>query len=398
MLTVAHLFVFLLPCILSHASVSMHNPFYCYAEDPIRPQIGMFATKSTYETNRGRHIDPNVSTCNPSKFWLLSRHGTRLPSRSDLGRIFEYNERLHRDIVSNYNKGRTSLCASDIALIRNWRFDPNITIEMEQYLTVAGWNELQGLAQRYQTAFPLLLPSNYSSNHYFFRTTDRQRTLASLRAFADGLFGYNGYEQVRFEDIPEPDFLLRPYDNCPLYDEVTDIPVEQNAFVEGPEYQEMVTQVSIKLGFHGSHSLRAVEVETLAAICKYEQIWDINSTSPLCASLSIANHQVLEYFEDLDYYYGVGYGYKNYRKLFENLNCHLMQDMLNFLQSNEPNDYTAKMFSTHSSVLQLILVTFGAFEDEVQLNRHNFAQQTMRLWKSSLIAPMGANLAVIRYE
>lgn len=399
MLLLSHfLFIISFIVISSDASVSMHNPFYCYTQDPIKPQIGMFGTKSTYETSRGRNIDPNVSTCTPTKFWLLSRHGTRLPSRSDLGRIFENNERLHREILSNYDKGKTSLCASDMELIRNWKFDPNITLDIEQYLTVAGWNELQGLGQRYQSAFPTLLSSNYSQNDYFFRTTDRQRTLASLRAFADGLFGYNGYEQVRFEDVPEEDYLLRPYDHCPLYDEVTDVPVEQNAFVEGPEYQEMISQVSAKLGFHGSHTLRAVEVETLITICRYEQIWDLNSTSPLCGAFSIANHQVLEYYEDLEYYYKVGFGYRNYRRLFENINCFLMQDMLNFFRSNEVGDHKARIFSTHSTILQLILVTLGVFEDEVQLTRHNFAQQTNRLWKSSLIAPMGTNLAVIQYE
>lgn len=391
------LFILLL-VVLSDASVSMHNSFYCYTQDPIKPQIGMFGTKSTYETNRGHNIDPNVSHCTPSKFWLLSRHGTRLPSASDLRVIFEHNERLHRDIVSNYEQGKTSLCASDMELIRNWRFDSNITIEIEQYLTVAGWNELQGLAQRYQAAFPTILSATYSPNDYFFRTTDRQRTLASLRGFADGLFGYNGYQLVRFEDVPSPDYLLRPYDNCPLYDDVVEVQVEQDAFVEGPEYQEMIAQVSAKLGFHGSHILRAVEVETLIRICRYEQIWDLNATSALCGAFSVANHQVLEYFEDLEYYYKVGFGYTDYRRLFENLNCNLMQDLLNFLQSNDANDHKARIFSTHSTILQLILVTLGVFEDEVQLTRHNFAQQTNRLWKSSLVAPMGTNLVVIRYE
>lgn len=209
---------FLIIC--TNANVSQHNPFYCFSQDPIRPQIGMFATKSTYETNRGQNIDASVSNCNPSKFWLLSRHGTRLPSKSDLGKIFEHNEKLHQGILKNYDAGRSSICASDISLIRNWRFDTNITIEIEQYLTVAGWNELKGLGERFQKAFPTILSNVYSSSDYFFRNTNRQRTLASLRAFADGLFGHNGFEQVLFEQIPDPDFLLRPHDNCPLYDEI----------------------------------------------------------------------------------------------------------------------------------------------------------------------------------
>lgn len=383
---------------LSSANVSMHNPFYCYSEDPIKPQMGMFSTRTAYEINRGRNVDPNVSTCNPSKFWLLSRHGTRLPSVRDLGMIFEYSERLHRDVVMNNENGRTSLCASDSHLINQWMFDPNITLEMEQLLTTSGWNELQGMAQRYQLSFPTLLPSTYSPTDYYFRTTDTQRTIASLQAFADGLFGVNGHEQVEYEDIPERDYLLRPNNYCELYNNVTEIHVEQNEFLEGPEYQEMLTQVSRKLGFHGSHALRAIEVQTLATICKFEQIWDLNSTSPMCAAFSVANHQVLEYFEDLDYYYRTGYGYTNYRQLFENLNCHLLQDLLAHLQSNDVNVPKAKIFNTHLVVLQLIYVAFGAFEEPIPLTRHNFAQQTFRQFKSSVLVPMAANIAIIRYE
>jgi hypothetical protein len=46
---------------MAKASVSVHNPFYCYTEDPIRPQIGMFATKSAYETSRGQKIDRTLT-------------------------------------------------------------------------------------------------------------------------------------------------------------------------------------------------------------------------------------------------------------------------------------------------------------------------------------------------
>jgi hypothetical protein len=99
----------------------------------------------------------------------------------------------------------------------------------------------------------------------------------------------------------------------------------------------------------------------------------------MCAAFSVAKHQVLKYTEDLDYYWRVGYRNSKFRTLFENMNCNLMQDMLSFLQSNDPSDHKARVFSTHSTMIQLIFVTFGVFEDKVLLTRHSFAQQTFRL-------------------
>lgn len=393
------IFVLSINFLSTNAGVSMHDPFYCYAQDPIRPQVGMWSSITSYETNRGRNlIDPNVSTCTPAKFWFVSRHGTRLQSRSELENIIANSERLHRDILTNYEAGRTSLCAADIALIRNWRFDPNITADMEQQLTVAGWNEFQDMARRFQAAFPTLLPSTYSHSTYLFRTTHTARTLGSMRAFADGLFGHNGYQQVIFESVPNPDPLLRPHDFCPLLNEVREDTTEPLAFIDGPEYQQMLSQVSAKLGFHGSRHLTFDDIVILNNICKFEQIWNVNSTTPLCAAFSVANYEVLEYYDDLFFYYRYGYGHPEFRTLYENIYCYAMQDLLRFIESDNPSDQRAKLYGGHTATVQMLAVTLGLFEDEEHLTRHNFAQQAYRKWKTSVHAAMGTNLVVVKYE
>lgn len=101
------------------------------------------------------------------------------------------------------------MCPEDFALLKDWKLDVNVSVSYAEYLTVAGWNELENIAMRYQQAFPTLLPKTYDSTKYRFRHTDTQRTEASFRAFADGLFGYNGYQKVIRESIPAVDLLLR---------------------------------------------------------------------------------------------------------------------------------------------------------------------------------------------
>lgn len=38
-----------------------HDPNYCYATDPIRPQLARFSSRTAYETIRGPVINPGVS-------------------------------------------------------------------------------------------------------------------------------------------------------------------------------------------------------------------------------------------------------------------------------------------------------------------------------------------------
>lgn len=68
---------------------------------------------------------------------------------------------------------------------------------------------MQSLAQRYQAVFPTLLSRPYNRTQYLFRHTDRQRSEGSIRAFADGLFGENQFQNVEFENIPTQDTFLR---------------------------------------------------------------------------------------------------------------------------------------------------------------------------------------------
>lgn len=156
-------------------------------------------------------------------------------------------------------------------------------------------------------------------------------------------------------------------------------------------------QVSARLGFQHSHILRSDEVTLLGLYCKYEQTWNLNEKSPFCAAFSVANAQVLEYSLDLEWFHRIGYGRPEYRRLYENIMCFSIQDMLRFIASNDVNDHKARIFSGHVSQL-LILLHFDAFDGDAILTRHNFAQQTRRTWRSTDIMPMAANLAVIRYE
>lgn len=403
MLSVAQLFILSSVLVSMQAGPSVHNPFYCYSEDPIRQLTRLGGYYTPYEAVRAPFIDPNVSTCNPSKFWMMGRHGSRYPADTQDARLvdlYRVVNAIHRQTLINYNEGRTSLCASDIELLRNWEFRPDISAANAGNLSLTGWLEMETMAQRYQTAFPTIFPSTYSPIDYHFQSSPEPRCLESLKAFADGLFGVDGHEQVQFAETPEPDLYLYSHINCPKFTGLLNpvVRVEKRAFLEGPEYQEMIVQVSARLGFHGSNVLRASEVIHLFNYCMYDQMLNVNFSTPsaMCAPFTIANAQVIEYVEDLEGSHRLGYGQPEYRRLYENLMCSTLQDMLRFVQNNG-SDHKVRVFNGHAHNI-MATVTLDAFGGDDILTRHNFAQQMHRVWRSYDLLAMGANFAVIKYE
>lgn len=104
------------------------------------------------------------------------------------------------------------------------------------------------------------------------------------------------------------------------------------------------------------------------------------------------NHvKVLEYREDLKYYYRNSYGSGGSAKL----PCQLIVDMLNHLESQTLPKVIG--YFTHSSIMQQLLTALGAFKDNESPRADNYQQMMRRKWRSSELSPFATNLAVIKY-
>jgi hypothetical protein len=289
-----------------------------------------------------------------------------------------------------------------VELIRQWSPHPNISLDIAEINTVAGWTSTQNIASRYQHFFPAVLPNVYTRERYLFRHVSYQRSQASLRAFTDGLFGDGFWPNVTFEPVPLRDWFMRPINFCPEFSDEVANQTQQAAFEKGPEVEQMLAEVNRRLGFSGARSLDLNKIFTMWEWCRFETAsnFDLPTSfpdSPWCAPFTINHHAVLEYHQDLHFYHFTGYGVRNQR-LIENLMCGLVQDMLLLIQSNDSSDQTVKIYGTDGQMLQAFLVTLGAARDDLHLHQHNFAQQSFRHWKTSFITSNAANLAVVRYE
>ncbi|CRK90524.1 CLUMA_CG004138, isoform A [Clunio marinus] len=228
---------------------------------------------------------------------------------------------------------------------------------------------MRQLGQRYSSYFPTLLLSTYNQTLFWFRHSERQRSRESIRAFAQGLFGEAGAENVVFEDVPTEDTLTRPGDFCPAFS-LLESTTESDAFRLGPQFRQTIAEVNAKLGFVQQS---IPNILTIWDICRFEKTINPEDDSSWCSAFSIANNQVLEYYTDMKYYYRNGYGIPD-RRLTENMSCELMTNMLSYLTADTASE-SARVIGVHSSTLQIFMVALGLFEDEIPLTRHNIAQQ-----------------------
>ncbi|KAL1402333.1 hypothetical protein pipiens_006141 [Culex pipiens pipiens] len=381
--------------VLSGAAASVDES-YCYSLDENRTQWEHFATRTAYEVVRGSSSsrDYFVADCIPTKYWLLARHGTRLHGAKYINFLPQSLNKLRDAILAN-NASRRMMCPDDLDLLRNWRWDSNMTTDYEGFLTESGWNELKNLATREKTRFGALFNGPYREDRFHFRYTNTQRTVASFWAFADGLFGDGAYVRVHAEGEPTRDTLLRPHFFCPDYDEnkrkIRGPGSEQDKFMQSALFRRTVADISTRLGF--PYNLTLDQIEDMWDHCRFEQAWYLPQLSPWCSVFTKEQVNVLEYKEDLRYYYQSGHGYAR----AADLACFTMADMMRHLGQAAGNPSVIAYFC-HESIIQLFLVALGAKKDPNPLRSDNYEAMRKRQFRTSEWTPFAANVAVVRYQ
>lgn len=372
---------------------------YCFTTDFNRGQVKQFSTKTAYDFVKQPNSENffSIPNCEAVKFWMVSRHGTRLPTASDIELMKELsNER--DEIIKNYEVRRTKpdrgpLCIQDLDLLRAWRWDYNISVQHAEHLTTQGWNDLKFLALHYRHSFSRLLKTVYQPNEFLFRHTNSQRAEASYKAFVEGLFGVGADSHIQLADVPKDDYLLQPYDQCPAWDKKNDNNpnAEHNKFADTVMFKEMVDDVSTKMGF--KYPLTPKQIETMWDMCRYEQSWFITKLSPWCSVFTKPQIDMLEYKEDIKYFYKSGHG----RAINSKIPCELMKDLIMRLNSTD-NPKTVAYFA-HDSLIQTMLVALNTYKDHDMLRADNYELlKRVRQWRTSQLIPFSANIVAVKYD
>merc|ERR1711976_883025 len=97
----------------------------------------------------------------------------------------------------------------------------------------------------------------------------------------------------------------------------------------------VLEKVNLKIGLEGDEAIKLNELIGAYDICRYDRAWQPNTISPWCALFDKDDLMVLEYHEELEYYYKNGYGYV----INGQFGCPLIKDFAQILTntSNAPD-------------------------------------------------------------
>lgn len=278
--------------------------------------------------------------------------------------------------------------------LKKWRFDRNLTSDFAEYLTVQGWNDLKYMAIDFQRSFQNLIEPRYSSEKFKFGYTNLQRTEASYKAFIEGLFGPGADGIVHTDPERNGSILLRPYEFCPEFEKQEarskDNSSEYAKFMQTNVYKKTLEEISIRLGY--KYTMSPKQVDTIWDMCRYDQAWYLQDDSPWCAAFTHEHVNVLEYAEDLKYYYKASFG----SPLSGNMMCAAVKDMVMNMRS-EDNPKVVAYFS-HASAIQLFLTALGYAKDNDALRADNYGNMKYRKFRASVVSPFAGNIAVVKYE
>ncbi|KAK1133946.1 hypothetical protein K0M31_011733 [Melipona bicolor] len=349
-------------------------------------------TKTPYRFISNNDDSPlEYSGCVPRKIWLILRHGTRYPGKKYIMPMIEKLPKLQEIILENYKESKTEFIEEDIDLFKEWKI--TFTKDDVMKLTEEGEDEMIDIGERYQSRFPTLMPEIYDTQTYKFKYTATQRTEESAKNFATGLFGRHNSYRVQYPEAEHKDPVLRFYKRCERWhsevDKNPDSQIEKDKFLRSNVYKKMLEDVSKRIGYQVDHE----NAHLMYVACGFETAWYKNYESPWCRIFSLDDFKVLEFANDLEYYWNDGYGYK----LTYEQACPALRDVFDFFATDEGP--VVSTYFTHSGTILKLLALLGVAKEDQHLTHDLFSLYgENRAWRTGIIDTFASNIAFVLYN
>ncbi|XP_014272673.1 multiple inositol polyphosphate phosphatase 1 [Halyomorpha halys] len=331
--------------------------------------------------------------CYPVKIFGIIRHGTRTPGNKVINKVKQIISTVK---LSSHTKDAFAFLEGILWKSQaKKKWSSLLNTGPEKILTTEGENEMMLLAHRFQNRFPSLLPKIFSNSSYFLKYTDTQRTKESARHFAIGLFGEEASDSVWFPKPPLQDPILRFYKLCDKWKkEVKKNPMtkyELNKYKTSPEVHNMQMQVSSRIGLNYTLSFETLHL--IFTACAFETAWYPHNSSAWCSPFDKKDIEIMEYFEELKYFWRDGYGYDiNYKQA-----CPLLRKVTDFFMDKAGPK--AIFYFTHSGALLKTLSHIGLYKDDFKLTHDtDLKLRQTRNWNVSKMNSFGNNLVFVLFR
>lgn len=356
----------------------------------------MMSTKTGYiqlMRNMANPAEVSLPNCTAVHLWSVVRHGTRYPSKKAIKLMHGELNQLRVRILSAAEEGQSSLCEGDVKLLKMWKTE--VTEEQAKLLHPEGEKEMVLLGERWLNRLPDLL-NDYQEDMFRLRATNTQRSQESGHSFTTGLWTRLVGRKVKWEQVVVPhDPIIRFYKLCNKWKSGVkknpDSLKERHMFEESKLMDEMRLNMTTFLGLN-SGSLTMSDLDIMYVMCNFDLAWQPSKLSPWCSMFSTFQLQLLEYREELDYFWVDGPGYP----VTGQQACVLAKDMVDTFRNISMGVVTKGTFYfTHSGTILKFLTFLKVDLDNSTLRSDNVMEMMDRRWRTSYLGPFGANVAFV---
>ncbi|TWW78597.1 multiple inositol polyphosphate phosphatase 1-like [Takifugu flavidus] len=373
-------------------------------ENPNIPAIAnYFTTKGRYEEVNPHLIDdilavnssilqPPSAQCRIIHLTAIVRHGTRYPTGKNVKKMHDFYE------LVKSSAGRESWLQE---LQNQWTMW--YTEDMDGRLVQKGVDDLKNLAVRLSKLFPSMISEEkLRAGMIKFITSSKHRCVNSTLSFKAGLTELWAISDQEIEHTVN-DALMRFFDQCTRFvQEVDGNPSalsEVESFKLGPEMRRVREKIAERLRVPYS-DITYDSAEAAFYLCAYEfAIKTVNS--PWCRLFDQVDAQIMEYANDLKQFWKRGYGHDINSKS----SCILFHDLFSRLEKAVSDHKSGQKVTEavtvqvgHAETLLPLLTLLGFFKDNNRMTSVNYAAQTRRSFRTSLIVPYAANLVLVLYD
>ncbi|KAG7388945.1 PHOsphatase [Phytophthora pseudosyringae] len=346
-----------------------------------------FGTKTKYWDQRDSaplQSNATESTVQASDLELVqlqqvSRHGSRFPTKGNMGEITDLLDKL-----------QTNYSSVVPVWLKNYTLPYNTTDAGE--LAPAGFAELAGYGSRSRVSVMDSIPVSYNASLVKLAHTSVTRTADSAKSFASTFFSNpDDVEYVEYPDGNDP--LLRFFDECDRYNaEVLDnssARTQLDAYQTSSYMNKSIEFLKSQLNLPNGADLSATDAASAFAACAFD-VMLYNDTTQWCSLVDQTFLNRLEYSEELETFYEQGPGYKiNYE-----ISAVLLQDIYAYMKNFTTGDTTivANLRFAHAETTLPLMTLLGYGDHTKLLASWTDEQIDSRGFRSSSLAPTASNI------